>query len=168
MGAPIWWGLIDGLISSETTKTKPTEQTFQNEQIKKEFSVYITKFKPLIEVILRKNGIIPEKIDGDKDWLNWDVSEQTIEQKQHGQCDSRVFIWGTKKAYAFEGIELPTPIVLLFERVNNKWNLLLSNGYVAGNEWEGGMQYLSPEIHMHFKRLFPNHIEMDTYPICIP
>jgi hypothetical protein len=148
------------LSGCDNEPIKGKEPTFRNEQIEKEFSVYMSKSKSLIAALLRKNGITPEPLEADEDWLSWDVSEQTLEQKQHGKCDSIVFIWGTKKVY--DDIKVPTCIVLYFLRENNSWNLLLSNGYVAGNEREDGEQSLSPEMHMSFKRLFPNHIDIKT------
>ncbi|MCI0400757.1 MAG: hypothetical protein L0Z68_05595, partial [Gammaproteobacteria bacterium] len=64
--------------------------------------------------------------------------------------------------YEILGKPLDYPDVIWFEfaKVENKWNLILFNGYVKEYSLENSpAEYETPDYHQDIKSIFPNHIE---------
>ena len=139
--------------------------TIENPEIKEDFRSFIEKRRTAIEEALIKHKIKPvsDQKGGNKehrDWLQYRVTLLKNKKTEQISSSAWVWIWGTSK---FLGdIDLPESIMLMFDRRDNKWVLLLEDGYLSEPRFEdedrtGG---LSPEIHADIKIIFPYHFDI--------
>lgn len=146
-------------------KKEPTSIIIEIPEIQVDFNNFIEARRPYIEEVLIKHAIKPSASFGtntDTDqWVNWlryDVSSS--KNKITGQIRSTAFlqIWGTKKIY---NVDVPEIIAPIFLREDDKWVLVLENGYLSEltSGDEDKKSSLPPEFHSDFKRIFPYHAD---------
>jgi len=155
--------LLTGCSDSNNQNTSKSELII-DQAAASEFKAFLKPIIPNLISVLSKHGLTVD--ENDKESIKIKLLKYRAEHIQKGVIQrANVTIWAY---YQYEGLEdsidLPDFIWLEFARVDNKWNLLLFNGYVQAYSSENSPnEYETPDYHQDIKSIFPNHIEFGEY-----
>lgn len=155
--------LLSGCNENNNNQKKYEKELMIDKVAESDFKSFLMPVLPSLLDKLREHGLVVD--ESNKESIKIYIEKHKSGDIKKGTIlEASVIMLGTyKEEIAEELIDLPSIIRLTFAKLDNKWNLLLFNGYVNDYSESPPDDYETPDYHRDIKLIFPNHIEFNEY-----